>query len=102
MWHSIWLLSGTRAVLDGCSGVMTICQRPVSAPSLATQSPGKTLARACWPQVLFNIIYDSLLGAKLKWHALVPVIDSMNHASSSKVQLHMNFSTSLPISIISL
>lgn len=36
-------------------------------------------------QVLFNIIYDSLLGAKLKWHALCPVIDSMNHSSISKV-----------------
>ncbi len=35
--------------------------------------------------VLFNIIYDSLLGAKLKWHALCPVIDSMNHASDSRV-----------------
>lgn len=38
------------------------------------------------PQVLFNIIYDSLLGAKLKWHALVPVIDSMNHSSNSRVR----------------
>lgn len=36
--------------------------------------------------VLFNIIYDSLLGAKLKWHALCPVIDTMNHASASQVR----------------
>ncbi len=38
--------------------------------------------------VLFNIIYDTLLGAKLKWHALCPVIDTMNHSSTSKVNTH--------------
>lgn len=36
-------------------------------------------------QVLFNIIYDILLGTKLTWHALCPVIDSMNHSSASQV-----------------
>ncbi|KAL3142083.1 hypothetical protein ABBQ32_004708 [Trebouxia sp. C0010 RCD-2024] len=34
--------------------------------------------------VLFNIIYDTLLSRKLRWFALCPVIDSMNHQSASK------------------
>lgn len=33
--------------------------------------------------VLFNIIYDTLLSRKLRWFALCPVIDSMNHQSTS-------------------
>lgn len=41
--------------------------------------------------VLFNIIYDSLLGAKLKWHALVPVIDAMNHSSNSKSEVSFEY-----------
>ena len=35
--------------------------------------------------VLFNIIYDTLLSRKLRWFALCPVIDSMNHQSTSTV-----------------
>ena len=35
--------------------------------------------------VLFNIIYDTLLSRKLRWFALCPVIDSMNHLSASRV-----------------
>ena len=37
--------------------------------------------------VLFNIIYDTLLSRKLRWFALCPVIDSMNHLSTSTVRL---------------
>ncbi|KAA6421676.1 MAG: N-methyltransferase (ISS) [Trebouxia sp. A1-2] len=33
--------------------------------------------------VLFNIIYDTLLSRKLRWFAMCPVIDSMNHQSTS-------------------
>ena len=36
--------------------------------------------------VLFNIIYDTILSQKLKWYALCPVIDSMNHRSSVQVR----------------
>ena len=36
--------------------------------------------------VLFNIIYDTLLSRKLKWFAMCPVIDSMNHQSTSTVR----------------
>ena len=36
--------------------------------------------------VLFNIIYDTILSQKLKWYALCPVIDSMNHRSSIQVR----------------
>ncbi len=35
--------------------------------------------------VLFNIIYDTLLSRKLRWFAMCPVIDSMNHQSTSAV-----------------
>ena len=35
--------------------------------------------------VLFNIIYDTLLSRKLRWFAMCPVIDSMNHQSTSTV-----------------
>ena len=35
--------------------------------------------------VLFNIIYDTLLSRKLRWFAMCPVIDSMNHQSTSMV-----------------
>jgi hypothetical protein len=45
-------------------------------------------ALAAVEQVLFNIIYD-LLGTKLTWHALCPVIDSMNHSSASQVSKMM-------------
>jgi hypothetical protein len=44
-------------------------------------------------QVLFNIIYDVLLSAKVKWHALCPVIDSMNHSSASQVGKDVRVST---------
>lgn len=37
--------------------------------------------------VLFNIIYDTLLSRKLRWFAMCPVIDSMNHQSTSTVRL---------------
>lgn len=37
--------------------------------------------------VLFNIIYDTILSQKLKWYALCPVIDSMNHRSSIQVRI---------------
>ena len=35
--------------------------------------------------VLFNIIYDTLLSQRLRWFAMCPVIDSMNHQSTSQV-----------------
>lgn len=38
--------------------------------------------------VLFNIIYDTILSQKLKWYALCPVIDSMNHRSSIQVRIY--------------
>ena len=37
--------------------------------------------------VLFNIIYDTVLSSKLRWFALCPVIDSMNH--DSRCQVHI-------------
>ena len=46
----------------------------------------KQTIQGCWLlQVLFNIIYDVLLASKLTWHALCPVVDSMNHSSASQV-----------------
>lgn len=41
--------------------------------------------------VLFNIMYDAILGSKLTWHALCPVIDSMNHRSSSKSEVAFEY-----------
>ena len=37
--------------------------------------------------VLFNIIYDTLLSRRLRWFAMCPVIDSMNHQSTCQVSL---------------
>ncbi|KAL4858313.1 Histone-lysine N-methyltransferase setd3 [Chlorella vulgaris] len=31
--------------------------------------------------LIFNIIYDALLSRKLKWYALCPVVDALNHSS---------------------
>ncbi len=44
--------------------------------------------------VLFNIIYDTLLSRKLRWFAMCPVIDSMNHQSTSTVR-HKHTRTSI-------
>lgn len=45
--------------------------------------------------VLFNIIYDTLLSRKLRWFALCPVIDSMNHQSASKVRCMLDIRTTV-------
>jgi hypothetical protein len=34
---------------------------------------------------LFNLLYDVLLSQKVKWYAMCPVIDFLNHKSSVKV-----------------
>ena len=49
--------------------------------------------------VLFNIIYDTLLSRKLRWFALCPVIDSMNHQSTSTVRLSIHVLPYTPIRI---
>lgn len=38
---------------------------------------------------MFNLLYDIILSNKLKWYALCPIIDSMNH--SSKVESRIEF-----------
>lgn len=47
--------------------------------------------------VMFNIIYDALLSQRLKWYALCPIVDSINHKSDIAVRniwthRHMLFS----------
>ena len=37
----------------------------------------------CLSAVLFNLIYDALLSKKLKWYALLPLVDLANHASGA-------------------
>lgn len=32
--------------------------------------------------VLFNLLYDAVLSQKVKWYAMCPVVDIMNHSSS--------------------
>ena len=34
---------------------------------------------------LFNLIYDLVLSQKVKWYAMCPVVDFMNHNSSIQV-----------------
>lgn len=37
--------------------------------------------------VLFNILYDIVLSRKVKWYAMLPVIDYCNHSCQVKVSL---------------
>ncbi len=34
---------------------------------------------------LFNLLYDWVLSQKVKWYAMCPVVDFMNHSSSVEV-----------------
>ena len=34
---------------------------------------------------LFNLLYDLVLSQKVKWYAMCPVVDFMNHSSSVEV-----------------
>lgn len=53
-----------------------------------------TLIWCCCGQVLngaiaaalFNLLYDVLLSQKVKWYAMCPVIDFLNHRSSVQVR----------------
>ena len=40
---------------------------------------------------LFNLLYDLVLSQKVKWYAMCPVVDFMNHNSS--IQVSVNPST---------
>lgn len=49
----------------------------------AVRLPLEQVLNGAIAAVLFNIIYDTLLSRKLRWFAMCPVIDSMNHQSTS-------------------
>eukprot|EP00887_Chlorella_sp_A99_P007953 scaffold12.g7953.t1 len=34
--------------------------------------------------LMFNVVYDLVLAKKLKWHAMCPVIDAVNHSSAAE------------------
>ena len=55
------------------------------AYTLLAHLPLEQILNGAIAAVLFNIIYDTLLSRKLKWFAMCPVIDSMNHQSTSTV-----------------
>ena len=49
---------------------------------------------------LFNLIYDLVLSQKVKWYAMCPVVDFMNHKSSieasnlyGRLDLHIQHTT---------
>ena len=78
----LWLACLTASM---CHDVNSV-QKPATARFTYRSNSQQLQTRAeSLRQVLFNIIYDILLGTKLTWHALCPVIDSMNHSSASQV-----------------
>ena len=38
---------------------------------------------------LFNLLYDVLLSQKVKWYAMCPIIDLLNHKGSVEVSCRM-------------
>jgi hypothetical protein len=40
---------------------------------------------------LFNLLYDVVLSSKLKWHALLPVVDAVNHSSSADSTIEFEY-----------
>ena len=79
--------------LSGCAGPPVKQRAKAIVPFLLAAAAYTQLAHLPLEQilngaiaaVLFNIIYDTLLSRKLRWFAMCPVIDSMNHQSTSTV-----------------
>ncbi|GAB4823521.1 hypothetical protein N2152v2_010567 [Parachlorella kessleri] len=53
-----------------------------SAYALWAHLPLQQALNGLLAALMFNIIYDVLISQKLKWHAMCPVIDAINHSSS--------------------
>lgn len=41
--------------------------------------------------LVFNLIYDAMLSKKLKWHAMIPVLDACNHSSAVDSELSFEY-----------
>ncbi|KAK9803994.1 hypothetical protein WJX72_011353 [[Myrmecia] bisecta] len=48
---------------------------------------------------LFNLIYDVLLSRQLKWFALLPLIDSMNHKSTAQGEVAREYFTDAIVAV---
>ena len=40
---------------------------------------------------LFNLLYDLVLSQKVKWYAMCPVVDFMNHNSAVQVNIFRSY-----------
>ena len=49
---------------------------------------------------LFNLLYDLVLSQRVKWYAMCPVVDFMNHNSSIQVSLLPSTSNSEQLSLL--
>ena len=54
-----------------------------SCPLLAQHIPLEQALNGAIAVLLFNLLYDVFLSQRLKWYAMCPVIDSINHDSAS-------------------
>ena len=48
--------------------------------ALVTKIPLESIANAAVAAAAFNLVYDIILSSKLKWYAMCPIIDSLNHS----------------------
>ena len=46
---------------------------------------------------LFNLLYDLVLSQKVKWYAMCPVVDCMNHNSAVQVSIFRSYTHSSEI-----
>ena len=48
---------------------------------------GVQVLNGAFAAALFNLLYDVVLSQKVKWYAMCPVVDFLNHKSSVQVRL---------------